>query len=87
MARCSPCMSATTPERAALAEQISGLIERVTLHNDESGFCFLRVRIKEQRDEVTVAGALPSATAREWLPAEGWWARDKEYGCNSKPPP
>jgi hypothetical protein len=31
-------MSATTPEHKSMTEEISGLIERVTFHNDESGF-------------------------------------------------
>jgi exodeoxyribonuclease V alpha subunit len=73
-------MNAVTPERRPATEQISGLIERVTFHNDESGFCVLRVKAKGQRDDVTVVGSLPSVTAGEWLAAEGWWVRDKEGG-------
>jgi hypothetical protein len=34
-------MNAATPERRPATEEISGLIERVTFHNDESGFCKL----------------------------------------------
>jgi len=48
------------------------VIERVTFHNDESGFCVLRVKARGQRDETTVIGSLPSVTAGEWLSAEGW---------------
>jgi exodeoxyribonuclease V alpha subunit len=77
-------MSASTPERRVSTEQISGLIERVTFHNDESGFCVLRVKVKGQRDDVTVVGSLPSVTAGEWLSAEGWWVRDKEHGLQFK---
>jgi len=36
-------MSAATPERKPLTEDISGLIE-LTFHNDESGLCVLRVK-------------------------------------------
>src|SRR5215472_13860200 len=32
-------MNAATAERRPSTEQISGLIERVTFHSDESGFC------------------------------------------------
>jgi exodeoxyribonuclease V alpha subunit len=77
-------MNAATPERQSATEQISGLIERVTFHNDESGFCVLRVKVKGQRDEVTVVGSLPSVTAGEWLVADGWWVRDKEHGLQFK---
>jgi exodeoxyribonuclease V alpha subunit len=37
-------MSAASPERTPSTEQISGLIERVTFHNEENGFCVLRVK-------------------------------------------
>jgi hypothetical protein len=39
----SPHMNAAIPERRPATEEISGLIERVTFHNDESGFCVLLV--------------------------------------------
>jgi exodeoxyribonuclease V alpha subunit len=77
-------MSTTTPEHKSMTEEISGLIERVTFHNDESGFCVLRVRVRGHRDEITVIGSLPSVTAGEWLVAEGWWVRDKERGLQFK---
>jgi len=60
------------------------VIERVTFHDDESGFCVLRVKRKGYRDETTVIGSLPSVTAGEWLSAEGWWVRDKEHGLQFK---
>ena len=48
----SPQMNAAIPERRPATEEISGLIERVTFHNDENGFCVLRVRVRGHRDEV-----------------------------------
>src|SRR5437667_230496 len=77
-------MNAAIPERRPATEEISGLIERVTFHNDDSGFCVLRVRARGQRDETTVIGSLPSVTAGEWLVAEGWWVRDKQHGLQFK---
>ena len=77
-------MNAAIPERKPATEQISGLIERVTFHNDESGFCVLRVTTPGHGKEATVIGSLPSVTAGEWLVAEGWWARDKEHGLQFK---
>ncbi len=77
-------MHAAIPERKALAEEISGLIERVTFHNEESGFCVLRVKTQGHREETTVVGSLPSVTAGEWLVAEGGWIRDKEHGLQFK---
>ena len=80
---CHPSMNATVSDKA-IAEEVSGLIERVTFHNDENGFCVLRVKVRGHRDEVTVLGSLPSVTAGEWLEAEGWWVRDKEHGLQFK---
>ena len=77
-------MNAAIPERRPATEEISGLIERVTFHNDESGFCVLRVKARGHREETTVVGSLPSVTAGEWLSAEGWWVRDKEHGLQFK---
>jgi exodeoxyribonuclease V alpha subunit len=80
----SPRMNAAIPERRPATEEISGVIERVTFHNDENGFCVLRVKTKGHREETTVIGSLPSVTAGEWLSAEGRWVRDKEHGLQFK---
>jgi exodeoxyribonuclease V alpha subunit len=73
-------MNGAIPARGPATEEISGVIERVTFHNEESGFCVLRVKTKGHREETTVIGSLPSVTAGEWLSAEGQWVRDKEHG-------
>ena len=39
------------------SERISGLIERVTFFNEDSGFCVLRVRVPGHRDLVNVVGS------------------------------
>jgi exodeoxyribonuclease V alpha subunit len=77
-------MNAAIPERRAVTEEISGVIERVTFHNEESGFCVLRIKTKGHREETTVVGSLPSVTAGEWLVAEGCWVRDREHGLQFK---
>ena len=75
-------MSAQQPQPAAAAhrDQIAGLVERVTFHNDESGFCVLRIKARGHRELVTVVGTLPEVRAGEWLEAQGAWTIDKEYG-------
>jgi exodeoxyribonuclease V alpha subunit len=77
-------MNAAIPDRRPATEEISGVIERVTFHNDDSGFCVLRVKTKGHREETTVVGSLPSVTAGEWLVAEGGWVRDREHGLQFK---
>jgi len=58
-------MNRAVPDRRPLTEEISGVIERVTFHNDNSGFCVLRVKTKGHQEETTVIGSLPSVTAGE----------------------
>ena len=49
-------------------EQLNGLIERVTIHSEESGFCVLQVKVRGCRDLATVIGTLPQVHASEWVP-------------------
>jgi len=67
-------------ESAMLPESLSGLIERVTFANEDSGFSVLKVKVKGHRDLVTVVGSLPSVSAGEWLTAQGRWVQDREFG-------
>jgi exodeoxyribonuclease V alpha subunit len=77
-------MGAPSPGLETSAEEIVGLVERVTFFNEESGFAVLRVRVRGQRDQVTVLGSVPSISAREWLTGKGCWVRDKEHGLQFK---
>ncbi len=45
-----------TPSKTTATEDLAGLIERVTFHNEENGFCVLRVKARGQRDLITVLG-------------------------------
>ena len=60
------------------------MIERVTFFNEESGFAVLKVKVKGQREPVTVIGSLASVSAGEWLTAEGRWNRNREFGMEFK---
>ena len=43
------------PEPSA-QEVLAGLVERVTYHNADNGFCVLRAKARGHRDVVTVVG-------------------------------
>ena len=77
-------MNDSAPQPRTPSGEIAGLVERVTFFNEESGFAVLRVKVRGQRDLVTVLGSLPSVSAGEWLTAKGWWVRDKEHGLQFK---
>jgi exodeoxyribonuclease V alpha subunit len=59
---------------------LAGLIERVTFHNEETGFAVLRVKVKGRRELATVVGSLATVSAGEWITAQGRWVRGSEHG-------
>ena len=61
-------------------EVLAGLIERVTFHNAENGFCVLRIKARGHRDLVTVVGHTASISASEWVTAGGEWVNDRTHG-------
>nr|WP_207191683.1 ATP-dependent RecD-like DNA helicase [Paracraurococcus ruber] len=61
-------------------EVLAGLVERVTFHNAENGFCVLRVKARGRRDLVTVVGHAATIAAGEWVNAGGEWVNDREHG-------
>src|SRR5579875_1354456 len=80
-------MSFTPPasaSHAVPAETLAGLVERVTYHNEESGFCVLRVKARGQRDLVTVVGHAASISAGEWVQISGTWVNDRTHGLQLK---
>src|SRR3954463_2780099 len=80
-------MLAAPPERQAPAaerEALAGLVERVTYHNPENGFCVLRVKARGQRDLVTLVGAAAAITAGEFVQASGTWVNDRVHGLQFK---
>ena len=79
-------MAGASADSPDCLDNLSGLIERVTYFNEETGFAVLRVKAGGHRDLVTVVGSLPSATAGEWLNATGTWVRDREHGMQLKAP-
>ncbi|MBV8525719.1 MAG: ATP-dependent RecD-like DNA helicase, partial [Acetobacteraceae bacterium] len=61
-------------------ENLDGLVERVTFHNAETGFCVLRVKARGQRDLITVVGHAATIQAGEWVQASGAWVNDRAHG-------
>jgi exodeoxyribonuclease V alpha subunit len=65
-------------------EVISGLVERVTFHSTETGFCVLRVKARGHRDLVTMVGHAAMISAGEWITASGTWLNDRNHGLQFK---
>jgi exodeoxyribonuclease V alpha subunit len=65
-------------------ERLSGSVERVTFYSEESGYCVLRVKVRGQRDLVTVVGTVASVAPGEYIECQGWWVNDHQYGRQFK---
>ncbi len=72
--------SALFPELAPNEEVLSGSIERVVFHSEDSGFSVLRVRARGHRDIETVVGRVGSINPGEWIKASGRWVKDSSHG-------
>jgi len=65
-------------------EVLAGLVERVTFHNSDNGFCVLRAKARGHRDLVTVVGHAAIIAAGEWITASGEWVNDHTHGQQFK---
>jgi exodeoxyribonuclease V alpha subunit len=73
-------VSPAAPDREVLA----GLVERVTFHNAENGFCVLRIKARGHRDLITIVGHAASISAGEFVQASGVWNNDRTHGLQFK---
>jgi exodeoxyribonuclease V alpha subunit len=65
-------------------EPLSGLVERVTFHSPETGFCVLRVKVRGHRELVTVVGSAASIQPGEFVQASGTWDNHRDHGIQFK---
>ena len=63
---------------------LAGLVERVTYHNAENGFCVIRAKARGHREFVTVIGHAAIISAGEWITASGEWVNDHTHGQQFK---
>lgn len=65
-------------------ESLSGVVERVTFHNAENGFCVLRLQVKGHKDLITVIGHISTLSAGEFVQASDQWIHDRQHGLQFK---
>src|SRR5438552_196370 len=78
-----PAFTPTSPSTHPM-EHLTGAVERVTFHSEETGFCVLRVKVRGHRDLVTVVGTAPTITPGEYIESAGWWVTDRTHGLQFK---
>ncbi len=67
-----------------MSEQVTGVVERITHHSPETGYCVLRVAARGHRDIVTVVGSCQQIVVGESVTATGDWVTDRTYGLQFK---
>ena len=72
--------SRTTKRGAAQDEHLAGVIERVTFHSEDTGFCVLRVKIESRRELATLVGRSAFVAPGERVEADGQWTVDPTHG-------
>jgi exodeoxyribonuclease V alpha subunit len=74
--------SGASPETRT--QHLSGAVERITFHNEESGFCVLRVKVRDRRDLITVVGTAAAVAPGEFIECDGAWVHDRTHGLQFK---
>ena len=77
-------MNSPPQPESSIQEVLAGLVERVTYHNAENGFCVLRIKARGHRDLVTVVGHAATISAGEWATTSGEWVNDRTHGQQFK---
>ncbi len=65
-------------------DTLTGLVERVTYHTEDTGYSVLKVKVPKRHEPVTVTGRVPSVHAGEEIRAQGEWVNVAEYGRQFK---
>src|SRR5215831_10687159 len=73
-------MGNAKPDAERGRQPLAGLVERVTFHSADTGFCVLRVKVRGHRDLVTVLGSAAEVHAGESIQASGEWQQHRDHG-------
>jgi exodeoxyribonuclease V alpha subunit len=72
------------PVHCAAMDTLSGIVERVTFHTEDTGFSVLKVKVRGRVEPVTVTGKVPAVHAGETVEARGEWVNVADYGRQFK---
>ena len=76
------------PENAAAllgkTEEVSGTVESIVYHSEDTGYTVCRVKVSGSKDPVTVVGNCAVIWPGEDIKAKGEWLRHKQFGLQLK---
>lgn len=72
------------PRSNAKAEVLRGLVDRVVFHNEENGFCILKIVPEGKSGTASLLGKAPRVVAGEEFEARGIWEPNRDFGPQFK---
>lgn len=75
-----PADEANRPAHNPFMEVVTGVLERLTYHNEENGYTVGRLAMEGERDLVTIVGNFSNPVVGEQLVCEGKWTAHREFG-------
>ena len=65
-------------------DSLKGTVERVTFHDEESGYAVLKVTVSKRMEPFTVTGRVAAVQPGEGIEATGEWVNNPQYGRQFK---
>lgn len=72
------------PRNITKAETLRGLVERVVFHNEENGYCILKIVPDGKTGTASLIGKAPRVVAGEEFEARGVWEPNRDFGPQFK---
>ena len=72
------------PRNTTKPEVLRGLVDRVVFHNEDNGYCILKIVPEGRRDVVSLIGKAPRVVAGEEFEAKGVWEPNRDFGPQFK---
>jgi exodeoxyribonuclease V alpha subunit len=72
------------PRKATQPEVLRGLVDRVVFHNEDNGYCILKIVPEGRQEVVSLIGKAPRVVAGEEFEARGVWEPNRDFGPQFK---
>ena len=77
--RPAPQTTSSDPDAPAPGlDSVTGVLERITYHNEENGYTVARLAVEGERDLVTIVGSFSNPIVGEMLVCEGRWSAHRD---------
>ncbi len=72
------------PRTTSKPEVLRGLVDRVVFHNEDNGYCILKIVPAGRQEVVSLIGKAPRVVAGEEFEATGVWEPNRDFGPQFK---